>query len=69
MLYNIVFTGLPPIVMAVIDQHIPATAAYKVPQMYLKGIHGSFFSSKLVASYLIDAVYQVSQSKKEKRGQ
>ena len=47
-LYNLVFSGIPIITLAVIDRDVPASAAEKFPELYFQGQKNRFVSSERI---------------------
>ncbi|KAJ1794613.1 phospholipid transporting ATPase, partial [Coemansia sp. RSA 2399] len=57
-LYNMLFTSLPPGVLGVFDQDLPAFAGAVVPQLYKRGIYKLEYSMARFWMYVIDGFYQ-----------
>lgn len=58
MFYNLAFTSLPVIVLAVLDQDVSDSVSLLVPQLYKSGILGLDWSQYKFVWYMIDGVYQ-----------
>ncbi|KAI0077495.1 phospholipid-translocating P-type ATPase [Panus rudis PR-1116 ss-1] len=58
LLYNLVFTSLPVIVLGAFDQDINAKAALAFPQLYIRGIRGLEYTRLKFWAYMIDGLYQ-----------
>ncbi|KXN91577.1 Phospholipid-transporting ATPase DNF1 [Leucoagaricus sp. SymC.cos] len=58
LLYNLVFTSLPVIVLGAFDQDINATAALAFPQLYVRGIRGLEYTRTKFWLYMGDGLYQ-----------
>ncbi|KAF8628303.1 hypothetical protein AX17_006006 [Amanita inopinata Kibby_2008] len=58
LLYNLVFTSLPVIVLGAFDQDINAKAALAFPQLYVRGIHGLEYTRLKFWLYMSDGLYQ-----------
>ncbi|EGW31556.1 uncharacterized protein SPAPADRAFT_72340 [Spathaspora passalidarum NRRL Y-27907] len=56
--YNLAFTSLPVIVLAVLDQDVSDTISLLVPQLYRSGILGLEWSQYKFAWYMLDGLYQ-----------
>ena len=56
--YNVVYTGLPPILIGVFDQDVMAKTALEVPEVYVHGIKQELYTLKRFSLYMIDGVYQ-----------
>ncbi|KAJ2725620.1 phospholipid transporting ATPase [Coemansia sp. Benny D115] len=57
-LYNMLFTMLPPGVLGVFDQDLPAFAGVVVPQLYKRGIYRLEYSMARFWMYIADGLYQ-----------
>ncbi|KAJ1665757.1 phospholipid transporting ATPase [Coemansia sp. RSA 1646] len=57
-LYNMLFTSLPPGVLGVFDQDLPAFVGAVVPQLYKRGIYKLEYSMARFWMYIIDGFYQ-----------
>ncbi|GJE99985.1 phospholipid-transporting ATPase [Phanerochaete sordida] len=57
-LYNVVFTSLPVIVLGAFDQDINAKAALAFPQLYIRGIRGLEYTRTKFWLYMLDGLYQ-----------
>ncbi|KAJ2782484.1 phospholipid transporting ATPase [Coemansia javaensis] len=57
-LYNVLFTSLPPGVLGVLDQDLPAVVGAVVPQLYKRGIYKLEYSMARFWMYIADGVYQ-----------
>lgn len=58
MFYNLAFTSLPVIVLAVFDQDVSDTISLLVPQLYTSGILGKDWSQYKFVWYMFDGLYQ-----------
>ncbi|RDB16619.1 Phospholipid-transporting ATPase DNF1 [Hypsizygus marmoreus] len=58
LLYNLVFTSLPVIVLGAFDQDINAKAALAFPQLYVRGIRGLEYTRTKFWLYMGDGLYQ-----------
>jgi len=58
LLYNLVFTSLPVIVLGAFDQDINAKAALAFPQLYIRGIRGLEYTRLKFWLYMLDGLYQ-----------
>ncbi|KAJ7687726.1 hypothetical protein B0H17DRAFT_1332344 [Mycena rosella] len=58
LLYNLVFTSLPVIIMGAFDQDINARAALAFPQLYVRGIRGLEYTRAKFWLYMLDGLYQ-----------
>ncbi|KAI5966195.1 uncharacterized protein KGF55_000504 [Candida pseudojiufengensis] len=58
MFYNLAFTSLPVIVLAVFDQDVSDTVSLLVPQLYISGILSKDWSQYKFIIYMIDGLYQ-----------
>ncbi|KAK6202765.1 aminophospholipid translocase and ATPase [Scheffersomyces amazonensis] len=58
MFYNLAFTSLPVIVLAVMDQDVSDTVSLLVPQLYRTGILGIEWSQYKFVWYMFDGLYQ-----------
>ncbi|CAA7270411.1 unnamed protein product [Cyclocybe aegerita] len=58
LLYNLVFTSLPVIVLGAFDQDINAKAALAFPQLYVRGIRGLEYTRTKFWMYMTDGLYQ-----------
>ena len=54
MFYNLAFTSLPVIVLAVFDQDVSDTISLLVPQLYTSGILGKDWSQYKFVWYMFD---------------
>ncbi|KAJ1996031.1 phospholipid transporting ATPase [Coemansia spiralis] len=57
-LYNMLFTSLPPGVLGVFDQDLPAFVGAVVPQLYKRGIYKLEYSMARFWMYIVDGLYQ-----------
>ncbi|KAJ2806205.1 phospholipid transporting ATPase, partial [Coemansia guatemalensis] len=57
-LYNMLFTSLPPGVLGVLDQDLPAFVGAVVPQLYKRGIYKLEYSMARFWTYIFDGIYQ-----------
>lgn len=51
------FTALPILVVAVIDQDVTAAQALKYPELYRAGQRGELFSTKTISRWLLSSLY------------
>lgn len=58
MFYNLAFTSLPVIFLAVLDQDVSDTVSLLVPQLYRSGILGLEWLQYKFAWYMLDGLYQ-----------
>lgn len=58
MFYNLAFTSLPIIVLAVLDQDVSDTVSLLVPQLYRSGILGLDWSQYKFLWYMFDGLFQ-----------
>ncbi|KJE94477.1 hypothetical protein, variant [Capsaspora owczarzaki ATCC 30864] len=58
MFFNLAFTSLPPIVLAVFEQPVKARAAMLFPELYLQGMRNELFNKKQFWLTILDATYQ-----------
>lgn len=58
MFYNLAFTSLPVIILAVFDQDVSDSVSLVVPQLYRAGILGENWSQFKFVWYMIDGFYQ-----------
>ncbi|GEQ70638.1 hypothetical protein JCM33374_g4316 [Metschnikowia sp. JCM 33374] len=58
MFYNLAFTSLPVIILAVFDQDVSDSVSLVVPQLYRSGILGEDWSQFKFIWYMIDGLYQ-----------
>ncbi|KIM51232.1 hypothetical protein SCLCIDRAFT_33615 [Scleroderma citrinum Foug A] len=58
LLYNLVFTALPVIVLGAFDQDINAKAAIAFPELYVRGIRGLEYTRIKFWSFMLDGLYQ-----------
>ncbi|KAG9309612.1 hypothetical protein JVU11DRAFT_10273 [Chiua virens] len=58
LLYNLVFTSLPVIVLGAFDQDINMKAALAFPELYIRGIRGLEYTRIKFWSYMLDGLYQ-----------
>lgn len=58
MFYNLAFTSLPVIILAVFDQDVSDTVSLVVPQLYRSGILGLEWSQFKFVWYMFDGAYQ-----------
>ncbi|KAJ2658567.1 phospholipid transporting ATPase [Coemansia sp. RSA 1200] len=59
-LYNMLFTSLPPGVLGVFDQDLPAVVGAVVPQLYKRGIYKLEYSMARFWMYIADGLYQAA---------
>ncbi|KAL6302940.1 phospholipid-translocating P-type ATPase [Sparassis latifolia] len=58
LLYNLIFTSLPVIVLGAFDQDLNAKAALAFPQLYIRGIRGLEYTRLKFWLYMLDGLYQ-----------
>lgn len=58
MFYNLAFTSLPIIFLAVLDQDVSDTVSLLVPELYRSGILGLEWSQYKFVFYMLDGLYQ-----------
>lgn len=58
MFYNLAFTSLPVIILAVFDQDVSDTVSLIVPQLYRSGVLGLEWSQYKFIWYMLDGLYQ-----------
>ncbi|KDN37119.1 phospholipid-translocating P-type ATPase [Tilletiaria anomala UBC 951] len=58
LLFNLVFTSLPVIILGALDQDVNAKALLAVPETYRKGITGEYYTRSIFFLAVIDAIYQ-----------
>ena len=58
MLYNLLFTSLPVIVMGIFEQDINSKASLAFPQLYKRGIEGLEYTRTKFWLYILDGCYQ-----------
>lgn len=58
MFYNLAFTSLPVIILAIFDQDVSDTISLIVPQLYRSGILGQDWSQYKFVWYMFDGLYQ-----------
>lgn len=56
--YNLLYTGLTPIVLGSSDQDISAKHSIEVPQVYVHGINQELYTGKRFMLYILDGLYQ-----------
>lgn len=57
-MYNLLFTSLPIILLAVADMDIAPSTVYKNPELYMAGIKGEFFSTFGFWVYLMNGILE-----------
>lgn len=58
MFYNLAFTSLPVIVLAVLDQDVSDTVSLLVPELYRSGILSQEWSQYKFGWYMLDGIFQ-----------
>ncbi|KAL2316443.1 putative phospholipid-transporting ATPase C24B11.12c [Schizosaccharomyces pombe] len=58
MLFNLIFSSLPVIVMGVYDQDVNADLSLRIPQLYKRGILQLNSARKIFIGYMLDGFYQ-----------
>ncbi|KAI1819696.1 phospholipid-translocating P-type ATPase domain-containing protein [Xylaria intraflava] len=57
-LFNLIFTSLPPIVIGVLDQDVSDSVSLAVPQLYRRGIERMEWTQRKFWTYMADGLYQ-----------
>ncbi|KAI8632796.1 phospholipid-translocating P-type ATPase domain-containing protein [Xylariaceae sp. FL1651] len=57
-LFNLIFTSLPPIVIGVLDQDVSDSVSLAVPQLYQRGIERLEWTQLKFWTYMVDGFYQ-----------
>ncbi|KAI1125792.1 hypothetical protein F5Y10DRAFT_224661 [Nemania abortiva] len=57
-LFNLIFTSLPPIVIGVLDQDVSDSVSLAVPQLYRRGIERLEWTQQKFWVYMADGLYQ-----------
>ncbi|XP_076320991.1 phospholipid-transporting ATPase VD-like isoform X2 [Tachypleus tridentatus] len=58
MLFNVVFTALPPLVLGIYDQDCPADVLLRKPSLYSQGRHCSVYTKYSFWLNMLDSLYQ-----------
>lgn len=58
LLFNLVFTSLPVVIIGALDQDVNASALMAVPETYFKGREGKYYTRTIFFSYVADGLYQ-----------
>ncbi|KAH7907450.1 hypothetical protein BJ138DRAFT_1160138 [Hygrophoropsis aurantiaca] len=58
LLYNLLFTSLPIIMLGAFDQDLNTKAALAFPQLYIRGIRGLEYTRMRFWIYMLDGLYQ-----------
>ncbi|TFK61578.1 phospholipid-translocating P-type ATPase [Pluteus cervinus] len=58
LLYNLIFTSLPVIILGAFDQDLNTKAALAFPQLYVRGIRGLEYTRTKFWLYMLDGLYQ-----------
>lgn len=58
LLFNLVFTSLPSVVLGALDQDVNAAALVAVPETYFKGRQGQYYTRPIFFGYVLDGIYQ-----------
>ncbi|EJD40340.1 phospholipid-translocating P-type ATPase [Auricularia subglabra TFB-10046 SS5] len=58
MLFNLVFSSLPVIVLGAFDQDLNAKASIAFPRLYERGIRGKEYTRAVFWTYMLDGLYQ-----------
>ncbi|KAL7621088.1 phospholipid transporting ATPase [Parahypoxylon ruwenzoriense] len=58
LLFNLIFTSVPPIVIGVLDQDVSDTVSLAVPQLYRRGIERLEWTQHKFWLYMADGTYQ-----------
>ncbi|KAI9001934.1 hypothetical protein BC832DRAFT_533113, partial [Gaertneriomyces semiglobifer] len=58
MFFNLFFTSLPPLILGIFDQDIPASYLLSTPPLYTEGIRQRLFTMKAFWIAVLDALYQ-----------
>ncbi|XP_004349405.1 ATPase [Capsaspora owczarzaki ATCC 30864] len=56
--YNLLFTSVPPLVNAVLDQNAPAEALMRFPELYQFSMQSLYFSTRKFWVVLVNSLYQ-----------
>ncbi|KAI1434800.1 phospholipid-translocating P-type ATPase domain-containing protein [Xylaria sp. CBS 124048] len=57
-LFNLIFTSLPPIVIGVLDKDVSDSVSLAVPQLYRRGIERMEWTQQKFWTYMADGLYQ-----------
>ncbi|KAJ3571132.1 hypothetical protein NPX13_g5488 [Xylaria arbuscula] len=57
-LFNLIFTSVPPIVIGVLDQDVSDSVSLAVPQLYRRGIERLEWTQQKFWAYMVDGIYQ-----------
>ncbi|GAB6021543.1 hypothetical protein CHUAL_004143 [Chamberlinius hualienensis] len=58
MLYNLMFTSFPPLIIGIFDQDVPADLLILNPQLYRQGRHSQVYRNHSFWVNILDALYQ-----------
>ncbi|KAI1487303.1 P-type ATPase-like protein [Biscogniauxia mediterranea] len=58
LLFNLIFTSLPPILIGVLDQDVSDAVSLAVPQLYRRGIERLEWTQHKFWMYMLDGLYQ-----------
>ncbi|KAI1335350.1 phospholipid-translocating P-type ATPase [Xylariaceae sp. FL0016] len=58
LLFNLIFTSVPPIIIGVLDQDVSDAVSLAVPQLYRRGIERLEWTQHKFWMYMIDGLYQ-----------
>ncbi|KAI1760578.1 phospholipid-translocating P-type ATPase [Hypoxylon sp. FL1150] len=58
LLFNLIFTSVPPVVIGVLDQDVSDTVSLAVPQLYRRGIERLEWTQHKFWLYMVDGAYQ-----------
>ncbi|KAK4043743.1 hypothetical protein C8A01DRAFT_12732 [Parachaetomium inaequale] len=58
LLFNLIFTSVPVILMGVLDQDVSDTVSLAVPQLYRRGIERKEWTQTKFWAYMVDGIYQ-----------
>lgn len=58
MVFNLLFTSIPPIIVGIYDQDAPAEVLLSQPQLYAQGRESRLYKSHSFWINIVDAIYQ-----------
>jgi phospholipid-translocating ATPase len=58
MLYSLVFTSVPVILLGVFDQDVDATTSLAYPLLYKRGMAGLEYTKSIFWAFMLDGIYQ-----------
>ncbi|KAF0976515.1 hypothetical protein FDP41_004414 [Naegleria fowleri] len=56
-LYNLVFSCMPILVLAVLDRDVPASVAEKFPELYYQGHKNAFFNARVFVGWIVNSIF------------